>query len=233
MKGLISSLASVDLGGSGAGIGVLILFSLAVASTAFAGDITYDFVPLYDAGGRQAGGVSGSVLTSGNTRTLAGNDVLSWEWDGSSWADWTGYDPFSSTSGGTLSFSGLTASNTQLVLAPGGSINWSNGNEYFQYLYGSPFNFVIGVTNPHDVAGNNFVAASSPMVIAQAAPTPEPSTFALLATGAIAIGGCGFWRRRRLRHSQATTAYSEDNTPTLLSFPSQSAQRSTKVRRAA
>jgi uncharacterized repeat protein (TIGR03803 family) len=66
-------------------------------------------------------------------------------------------------------------------------------------------------------------------VFALTLPTPEPSTFALLAAGAISLVGYG-WRRRRVAKRTAQPE-PQDDSPATLAFPSQSSHHS--ARRAA
>ena len=51
--------------------------------------------------------------------------------------------------------------------------------------------------------------------------TPEPSTFAMLAAGAIGLVGYG-WRRRRLARAAKPADFDQQDAPAILSFPSHS-----------
>ena len=52
---------------------------------------------------------------------------------------------------------------------------------------------------------------------------PEPSTFALLAAGAIALAGYG-WRKRRVARTAKPAAFDQQDAPTTLLFPSRSTE---------
>jgi hypothetical protein len=60
---------------------------------------------------------------------------------------------------------------------------------------------------------------------------PEPSSFALLATGAVALVGYG-WRKRRATRTAKPTAFTQQDAPAILAFPSHASPAST-ARRAA
>ena len=69
--------------------------------------------------------------------------------------------------------------------------------------------------------------SSSPVELAGsiAVPTPEPSTFALVAAGAIVLVGYGLRRRRNKRRTAEFPLNDEDDTPAVLSFASKARRR--------
>jgi hypothetical protein len=64
--------------------------------------------------------------------------------------------------------------------------------------------------------------------------TPEPSTFALLAAGAIGLVGYGCWRRKVARRTAKPAALDQqDDDPPILSFPSHRSHQASAARKAA
>jgi hypothetical protein len=64
-------------------------------------------------------------------------------------------------------------------------------------------------------------------------PTPEPSTFALLAAGAIGLVSYGWRRRAASRPTNAAAIDRPDDTPPILAFPWHTARLANAARRAA
>ena len=107
--------------------GACLVFSimlLTLASSAWAGDITYNIVNYPDNQADQNGGidgVSGTITTDGNLGTLTQSDILSYNWTiGYSTGTYTNSFP---AGGGGLSASGLLATSSQLLLPQGGLLS--------------------------------------------------------------------------------------------------------------
>lgn len=175
-------------------IGFAAVLALCTAS-ARAGSVTYDFVET-GAGGVGTPGLIGAILTFASPpaspdstwTTALSSDVLGFQFTDSAVAPVGSYAPFvvivvGSDAGTTLdagTISGQMGSNVVATQILFGDI----GNSNIQY---------IGHGTPTPFYGDWVLAAAS---------VPEPSSFVLAGTAALA--GLGLWARRR-RRSCATT----------------------------
>ena len=111
-------------------------------------------------------------------------------------ADWSIFDPKDMTNNSGYTQGAQNAANTALAYASNPSTLGSSF--YSSFTLYTPTSDQTGWTNgiPQEFLAYN--ASPAPQVISPNAPTPEPSSLALLGTGALSIGGL---IRRRLKRS--------------------------------
>ena len=191
VDGLLASPVTVDSGGTLGGSGYLGSVTVSPSGTLAPGD------PL------------GVLHLSGNLVFSAGG-VMDFELDGVSTADEV------SMPSGSLTFSGQQFSDFGFTWSAGfrpgnytlvnaGSIS-GLGSNISGSIDGLPATLSVqGSGNNQDLVLNV---------------TPEPSTFAMLAAGAIGLVGYGWRRRRTTRRTGKPTAFDRQDAPVILAFPS-------------
>ena len=144
----------------------------------------------------------GMTMTQGSSLVLA--------FDGNAWGSTISFDPgIPVTLGGNL----------ELDLAAGVNPASLVGDSYqvFDWTGVSPSGQFASITN--DLPAGYSWDTSQLYATGNVTLTPEPSTLALFAAGAIGLAGYGSWRRRTTRTAKPT-AFTQQDAPPILAFPS-------------